>query len=961
MTILYVGWPKSANPTKRRLAEVLEGYTVEPADMDPDSAVRIDTAEIDCVVSELDLGDRSGVDFLRSVRECYPDLPFVLLAKNGSEEIASRAITAGVSEYCRIGPETNDLASMADRITRTIEAYRTHREVERHHTHLQAIVENTDDGVITIDSSSTIRFANPAVEDLFGYAPDDLVGESLTRLIPERVRNDHLTALARYLETGERSLDWHTVELTGLHTDRTEIPISVSFTEFKQEGEWRATGIIRDISESARIEAELREQKERFRQLAENLSEVVWIVDPDTGDLEYVNPAFEEVWGRPVERSNGEWTSFLDGIHPDDRERVADQHESNSTGQYDEEYRVVRPDGETRWVRDRAIPVEGPDGSVSRIIGIASDVTEYKERERTLRRSQRRFQHLQRFAGAGYWELDSRSDQPYDVTISEELYRIHGISPDEPFDLRRGLDFYHPEDRPRVEQAIELALSEGVPYDLEARLITDEGDQRWVHTICEPIEEDDEVVVLRGALQDITAQKTHERELQRTIDRVTDAIVKVDADWQFTFLDSRAEEIYDVSAGDLLGRGFWDVFADALGTRFETTYRRVMETREPASLEEYFEGLDGWFQVNVYPNDDGGLSFYFRDITERKERERKLELRTALLEAQSEATIDGLLIVDENRNIIQYNDRFLEIWGIDQDLIEKQTDDEAILERVADRLANSEEFLEKVAYLYDHPFEKSRDVIELTDGRFLDRHTAPVIDDDGTHFGRLWVFRDISERIENERKLEEQKERLEAFASIVSHDLRNPMNVAEGHLELVRRQEYNERLDQVAAALGRMRTLVEDLLALARANESITDVEPVDLPTVVEHCWQNVPTQQATLRVETTRRIMADKNRLGQVLENLIRNAVQHGGEAVTITVTDIDGGFAIEDTGPGIPMAEHDRIFESGYSSEPGGTGLGLSIVRTVVEAHGWEVTVTEGRDGGARFEITGADFQPA
>jgi len=135
---------------------------------------------------------------------------------------------------------------------------------------------------------------------------------------------------------------------------------------------------------------------------------------------------------------------------------------------------------------------------------------------------------------------------------------------------------------------------------------------------------DGEVLHYDGVIVDITERKREEARREQVIERVTDAIVEVDANWRFTLVNDQAEDLYDMTEEDLLGKDFWDVFESALGTRFEETYRRVMETREPDSLVEQFPRLDGWFDIQVYPNEDGGLAFYFEDVTERKERERRL-------------------------------------------------------------------------------------------------------------------------------------------------------------------------------------------------------------------------------------------------------------------------------------------------------------------------------------------------
>jgi signal transduction histidine kinase len=152
-----------------------------------------------------------------------------------------------------------------------------------------------------------------------------------------------------------------------------------------------------------------------------------------------------------------------------------------------------------------------------------------------------------------------------------------------------------------------------------------------------------------------------------------------------------------------------------------------------------------------------------------------------------------------------------------------------------------------------------------------------------------------------------------------------------------------------------MDTLIEDLLTLAREGETVTDLEPVDFRATVEGCWTNVDTRDATLVTDIDQTIHADESRLKQVFENLVRNAVEHGGKEVTVTVGELDDGFYVEDDGPGIPEDERDNVFDAGYTTTEEGTGFGLSIVKQVVDAHDWEIHVTEGSDGGARFEVTG------
>jgi signal transduction histidine kinase len=214
------------------------------------------------------------------------------------------------------------------------------------------------------------------------------------------------------------------------------------------------------------------------------------------------------------------------------------------------------------------------------------------------------------------------------------------------------------------------------------------------------------------------------------------------------------------------------------------------------------------------------------------------------------------------------------------------------------------------------------------------------------------------ERKENERTLERTIERLDEFASVVAHDLRNPLNVAAASLQIARQTDSDEHFEKVAEAHERMADIVDDVLTLARQGDDIDDPGSVSLAAVAHEAWGNVESPAATLDLGTSRYVVADDSRLSQLFENLFRNALDHGSESATVSVGDLEGGFFVADDGPGIPESEREVVFDSGYSTESDNTGFGLAIVEQVTEAHGWEVSVTEGERGGARFEFTGVEI---
>jgi len=267
---------------------------------------------------------------------------------------------------------------------------------------------------------------------------------------------------------------------------------------------------------------------------------------------------------------------------------------------------------------------------------------------------------------------------------------------------------------------------------------------------------------------------------------------------------------------------------------------------------------------------------------------------------------------------------------------------EEALPAVADRLASGETLL-----------ELSRD----GESRYYMVATNPFTFGN-TRVGRVLLFTDVTQTERHRREIERQNERLGRFASVVSHDLRNPLSVAHGRIELEQERQAteSENLTAAADALDRMGRLIEDVLTLARAGDDIDDRQPVSLSSIAERAWETVDADGGDLRIESDATCEADPDRLQQALENLFRNSVEHAGPDVVVTVGGLEDGtgFYVEDDGPGMAPDLREQAFEWGVSGK-GGSGLGLAIVETIVEGHGWEITVEESAEGGARFEVTG------
>jgi len=357
----------------------------------------------------------------------------------------------------------------------------------------------------------------------------------------------------------------------------------------------------------------------------------------------------------------------------------------------------------------------------------------------------------------------------------------------------------------------------------------------------------------------------------------------------------------------------------------------------------------------------GGVSKVLRSMALEgriEQQERALHRYERLVETVG----DGMYALDEEGHFMTVNNGLVEMTaysreGLLGEHISIVMDDDDVAtgrERIRELLSD------------DGPDTAAMEMgVHTKDGRTIpcENQIALLVDDDGRFTGTVGVLRDITERKRRERELRRQNERLEAFAEIVSHDLRNPLSVAQGYVDLAREEDDTDQLDSVDDALDRMEDIIADVLALARHGQTVTEPEPVDLTDTVETAWGNVSTEAATLEVGDLGTVAADRSRLLRMLENLFRNSVEHGGRDVTVTVAPIrsDGastaGFYVADDGRGMPEHVREHAFDSEFTTSEEGLGLGLWVVREVASAHGWTVTATESESGGARFEFEDVD----
>jgi signal transduction histidine kinase len=216
----------------------------------------------------------------------------------------------------------------------------------------------------------------------------------------------------------------------------------------------------------------------------------------------------------------------------------------------------------------------------------------------------------------------------------------------------------------------------------------------------------------------------------------------------------------------------------------------------------------------------------------------------------------------------------------------------------------------------------------------------------------------VTARREWEDALVQENERLDEFASQVSHDLRGPLSIIYGYLNLARKTGEPEHFDEIEGAADRIDAIISDLLEIAREGETTLELETVSLEAFAADVWDGIESESATLDTESANgRFLADRDRATELFANLFRNAIEHGGPEVTVSVGTMSDGFYVADDGPGIPEERRERVLQSGYSTEKSGTGLGLPIVQQIADSHGWQLSIDESDAGGTRFSFSGVE----
>ncbi len=743
---------------------------------------------------------------------------------------------------------------------------------------------------------------------------------------------------------------------------------------------------LRVLAEQVMTHLELRRQahslvesESRFRLLAENITDVFWIASPDLNTMYYVSPGYERTWGYSVENLYSNPHQWVESIVPEDRERVLQVFGGlmKDVGTVSVEYRILRPDGAVRWVHDRGFQVRDGAGTLTRLTGVAADVTERKEAELALRREA---------------AIVSSSD---DAIIGKDLNgvvtswnkgaeKIFGYSIGEM--VGASIMALIPLERRHEESSILERIRRGESIEhFETVRLTKDGRALEVSVTVSPIKDaSGKVVGASKIARDITERRRAEQERRASEARyytlfecAPDGILIADAKGRYLDANSSMCRMLGYTREDLIGQDATLIVAPAEILRIEPAVKEIM-AGQGFQQEWNCRRKDGSvFSADVIATamPDGNLLALVRDITEEKEARKRIAEQAALLDKAR----DAILVRDLEGNILYWNHGAERVYGWKQEEVTGRNIGEFLYRDVKkfaelnDRAIREGEWHGEVEHI-------TRDKREIS----IEARWTLIRDDEGHPKSILAINTDITEK----KKLEAQYLRAQRMESIgtlasgIAHDLNNILSPIMLSIEVLKDTASDPRsqkiLETIAVSAQRGADIVRQVLSFGRGLEGQrAEVQPNHVLKDVEKIIKDTFPKDIRLEFvfpKETWTILADATHMHQILLNLCVNARDAMPSGGTLTVSaencvldeqysamhfEASAGryvcIGVADSGTGIAREIMDKIFDPFFTTKDlnKGTGLGLATVMAIVKGHGGFVNVYSEPGSGTTFKI--------
>ncbi len=637
------------------------------------------------------------------------------------------------------------------------------RKIKENEVFNKTILESSPDCVKVLDLAGVITFINVNGVSLFNADNkeyfinrnwitmwDEETQPSVKNSIAQVLRgeNSHFAAMATTVKGDQK---WWDVLVSPI-TDAQGKVINVLVTS-------------RDITESKKVQELIKESEERFRTLADNMSQLAWMAD-ENGNRYWYNRRWYDYSGTSFEDMQQEgWKKLHD---PERVELVSGKMQHCwDTGEIWEDTLMLKGrDGIFRWFLSRAVPVKDEKGKVIRWFGTNTDITEEKELIEKLNTTVNKLRLYENVVVNTNDAVLITEAEPISLPgprilyANEALFRQTGYKEKEVMGNTPRM-FQGPATARKELDKIRKALEEQKPVKVEVINYKKNGEEFIVQIEIIPLlDENARLTHFVSVQKDVTEQVAASKKIQESEERFRNLannspmwVWMADENLDVTYTNVELLRYIGIENSDEFTGKTWErVVHDEDRQALYKTFGEAVSQRREFSFEcrvlNAATGNYEWHYIKAVPRYDGNIFGGFIgtaiNIQEQKSSLILLEYRKALLEAFNESSNDGILLVDTKGSIISYNHRFVEIWNIPQHILDAK-DDEAALVFARTQLEYPGQFIDKIKWLYDHPDEISIDELYFKNGKIIERHGFPVIAEDGSYYAWSWTFRDITE------------------------------------------------------------------------------------------------------------------------------------------------------------------------------------------------------------------------
>lgn len=605
-------------------------------------------------------------------------------------------------------------------------------------------------------------------------------------------------SLPQMKESGYALLD--SVLNTGLSAHRNEVPIplnrygkqEVSYFDFLyhplRDKDGNVSGIlvtVTEVNEKVKAGKKIEENEKLLQSIFFNAPAAIAVITGPEHTYVLANKEYQNMVSRTSEQLVGKTSKAifpeLDGTGTFEIfDGIYQSGESFSLAEYPVKlHKNSTAKVEQRYFRFSAVPLKDGEEKFDSIVIVSIDITEQVLTRKKIEESEKRFQLLVRDATAAIVVLTGPEmkveivNEAYGNLISLKPHEMQGkalfsLIPD-------AADYYLPilESVRQTGERLQLYDS---PF---AVTVNEKHIEGFLHVVYQPyLDADGSILGVMAIMQDVTEAVLARKKIEQSEKKFQAAILAVEG---ITWTNNANGEMIGEQPGwaKLTGQHFdeYQGYGWATAVHPDDAQATVVAWNKAVANRSTFEfehrlktKQDGWrsFFIKAVPvlDENGAIQQWVgvhTDITERREAERKLAYRTALLEAHNDASVDGILLVDAKGNILSFNQRFIEIWNMPEHIV-KANDDDAALSFAMTQLVHPQQFINKVKYLYDHPNETSLDELEFKDGKIVERNGYPVVGEDGIYYALSWTFRDITSQKTYEKKILESEERFRTLA-----------------------------------------------------------------------------------------------------------------------------------------------------------------------------------------------------